>query len=90
MKKNSFIRVLTSRWPVLLSAIVVIIFIFAALFSKWIMPYDPIARDLPNRLAAPSAEHWLGCDLVGRDILSRPFSQVYVHTPSWMGLPIAS
>lgn len=71
MKKNSFIRVLTSRWPVLLSAIVVIIFIFAALFSKWIMPYDPIARDLPNRLAAPSAEHWLGCDLVGRDILSR-------------------
>lgn len=71
MKKNSFIRVLTSRWTVLLSAIIIIIFIFAALFSKWIVPYDPIGKDLVNRLAPPSAEHWLGCDLIGRDILSR-------------------
>lgn len=71
MKKNSFIHVLTSRWPVLLSAIIVVLFVLTALFSPWITPYDPIGRDLANRLAGPSAEHWLGCDLVGRDILSR-------------------
>ena len=71
MKKNSFLRVLTSRWTVLLSAIVVVIFVLTALLSKWITPYDPIGRDLANRLAAPSVEHLLGCDLVGRDILSR-------------------
>lgn len=71
MKKNSFIRVLTSRWTVLLSAIVVVIFVLTAIFSKWITPYDPIGRDLANRLAAPSLQHLLGCDLVGRDILSR-------------------
>ena len=70
-KRNSFIRVLTSRWTVLLSAIVILVFVLTAIFSKWITPYDPIGRDLVNRLAAPSAEHLLGCDLVGRDILSR-------------------
>ena len=70
-KRNSFIRVLTSRWTVLLSAIVILVFVLTAIFSKWIAPYDPIGRDLVNRLAAPSAEHLLGCDLVGRDILSR-------------------
>ena len=33
MKKNSFIRVLTSRWTVLLSAIIIIIFIIINIFT---------------------------------------------------------
>lgn len=42
-----------------------------ALLAPWIAPYDPLAIDLPNQLQPPSLAHWLGTDLLGRDILSR-------------------
>ena len=41
------------------------------LLTPWIAPHDPAAQDLSNRLAGPSAEHWLGTDHLGRDVLSR-------------------
>jgi peptide/nickel transport system permease protein len=47
-----------------------IIFLIA-IFSKQIAPYDPIALDLNNILAAPSSQHLLGTDGYGRDLLSR-------------------
>ncbi len=34
-------------------------------------PYDPLAIDVLGRLAPPSAEHLLGTDEFGRDVLSR-------------------
>lgn len=36
-----------------------------------ILPYDPYTQDLGASLLAPSAEHWFGTDLQGRDILCR-------------------
>ena len=33
-------------------------------------PYDPTAQAISERLAGPSAEHWLGTDHFGRDTLS--------------------
>ncbi|MQA08953.1 MAG: ABC transporter permease subunit [Pseudonocardiaceae bacterium] len=35
------------------------------------VPTDPQALDPTNALAAPSAQHWLGTDNLGRDVLSR-------------------
>jgi peptide/nickel transport system permease protein len=42
-----------------------------ALLDSRIVPYDPNAIDVSARLAAPSLEHWLGADQLGRDLLSR-------------------
>ncbi|MDF1523408.1 MAG: ABC transporter permease [Trueperaceae bacterium] len=43
----------------------------AALLAPWIAPYDPEKINILRSLAAPSAQHWLGTDEVGRDVLSR-------------------
>jgi peptide/nickel transport system permease protein len=51
--------------------VLVTIFAFSAIFAPWISPQDPAHIDLPNRLHAPSAQHWCGTDELGRDILSR-------------------
>src|ERR1700724_948656 len=45
--------------------------VIIALAAPLIAPADPTAQNLPSRLAAPSAAHWMGTDELGRDILSR-------------------
>jgi peptide/nickel transport system permease protein len=54
-----------------IGVVLVALFLFAAIFAPWISPQDPAHIDLPNRLQAPSAQHWAGTDELGRDILSR-------------------
>lgn len=44
--------------------------LIVTLFGPLIAPYDPSATS-PNSLAPASAEHWLGTDSIGRDVLSR-------------------
>ncbi|MGH2615572.1 MAG: ABC transporter permease [Thermomicrobiales bacterium] len=53
------------------AAAVILFWIVVALASPLISPYPPLAQDVMNRLAPPSAAHWLGTDPLGRDILSR-------------------
>ena len=55
------------RLLTLLAAFILI----ASLFSAQLAPYDPYATDPQLILKAPSAEHLLGTDNYGRDILSR-------------------
>jgi peptide/nickel transport system permease protein len=43
----------------------------AALLSLVWAPYPPAEIDIPNKLAAPGAAHWLGTDSLGRDIASQ-------------------
>ncbi|MEM1079305.1 MAG: ABC transporter permease subunit [Pseudomonadota bacterium] len=47
------------------------IFVLVAVIGPTLAPYDPVAIDIPNRLAPPSSEFLLGTDALGRDILSR-------------------
>lgn len=44
---------------------------FAVIFGPLLAPYDPQAFHPEARLTGPSAQHWLGADQFGRDILSR-------------------
>ncbi|TDQ62038.1 ABC-type dipeptide/oligopeptide/nickel transport system ATPase component [Maritalea mobilis] len=48
-----------------------ILVVLMALLAPWISPHDPNFVQLANTKAPPSAEHWLGGDSAGRDILSR-------------------
>jgi peptide/nickel transport system permease protein len=50
---------------------VVLILFFAAAFAPLLTPYKPDAIDVPNQLLGPSAQHLLGTDQLGRDLLSR-------------------
>jgi peptide/nickel transport system permease protein len=51
--------------------VVVVVLMVASLAAPLLAPYDPGIQNLANRLARPSAAHWLGTDELGRDILSR-------------------
>ncbi|MCF1592292.1 dipeptide/oligopeptide/nickel ABC transporter permease/ATP-binding protein [Streptomyces muensis] len=60
------------RRPAAVTAIVFLAAVIAAvLLAPVIAPYDPLAQDLQNILAPPSAAHPLGTDTLGRDVLSR-------------------
>ena len=53
------------------AAIVLAIIVLAALLAPWLAPYEPDAPDLFAALSGPSAQHLLGADALGRDLLSR-------------------
>lgn len=50
---------------------VFLVLLLAGLFAPLLGLADPLAIDTDNLRAPPSAEHWLGTDNVGRDVLSR-------------------
>lgn len=51
--------------------VIVLVMVLVALLANVIAPYDPNVMDGASRLAKPSAQHLLGTDNYGRDLLSR-------------------
>jgi len=51
--------------------ILTVLLVLAALAAPLLAPYDPNVQDTTRRLEAPSNEHLLGLDDLGRDVLSR-------------------
>ncbi len=64
-------KVMFNRPVVIVGFAVLVITILCAVLAPFIAPYDPNQNDIMNMLAPPSAQHWLGTDEVGRDILTR-------------------
>jgi peptide/nickel transport system permease protein len=59
------------RKLVIFGMILVLIFVFLAIFGPMLAPYDPYKPDVKVILAQPSGNHLLGTDALGRDTLSR-------------------
>lgn len=66
-----FIRKFKKNKLAVLGAVVLLIIILSALLAPWIAPCNPGQTNLANKLAPPGADHWLGTDRFGRDVLSR-------------------
>jgi peptide/nickel transport system permease protein len=71
-------RTTPSRWRLLLhkptfyvGAGILLFWVICAIFGYLFAPYNPLAQQLLNTNAAPSAAHWFGTDPLGRDVLSR-------------------
>ncbi len=66
-----FFRWLASDLRASLALAVLVGLVIVAATAPWIAPYSPTAQDVNNMLAAPSPQHLLGTDDLGRDIFSR-------------------
>jgi peptide/nickel transport system permease protein len=66
------LRFLARRYPLgAVGAVIMALCVFAAVFAPYITVYDPLSTNAALSLARPSAQHWLGCDFMGRDVYSR-------------------
>lgn len=65
------VRVFVRNRAALSGLAVLLLLVAAALLAPALVRHDPLAADLAGMLAAPSLEHPLGTDELGRDILSR-------------------
>ena len=55
----------------IVGGIIILAWVFVAIFAPSIAPYDPIKVNVTDSLIPPSPGHWLGTDDLGRDVLSR-------------------
>ena len=68
----SALRFFARRYPLgAAGALIMALFVFAAIFAPLITVYDPLSTNAALSLARPSWAHWLGCDFMGRDVYSR-------------------
>lgn len=58
-------------WSLLIPGAVLLLIVLATVFAGVIAPYNPNILDMQHMLAQPSADHPLGTDQLGRDVLSR-------------------
>lgn len=75
VKKNSeFLRVMrqmAKNKAAMMGMAILIVEVILAILAPAIIPYDYAAMDMTACFAPPSAEHFFGCDDMGRDIFSR-------------------
>ncbi len=68
MRENLLTRL---GWSGRLGLLIIIVFALIGLIGPWLAPHDPAAIDPAHSFAAPSWQHPLGTDNLGRCLLSR-------------------
>ena len=66
-----FLRLVREKPLGTVGGVIVLLLVLVAIFADVLAPYGPTEQSLKDRLVAPSAEHLLGTDNLGRDLLSR-------------------
>ena len=51
--------------------IIFLLIVLASIFAPLLTPYSPTQMDMMNIHKGPSAKHWFGTDIMGRDIFTR-------------------
>jgi len=70
-RRGAFLH-LCRRHPLgALGAVIVFVFVMAAVLADVVSPHDPLQTSAPLSLQAPNVEHIMGADMMGRDVLSR-------------------
>ncbi|MER2054039.1 MAG: ABC transporter permease [Clostridia bacterium] len=69
--KDALRRMIRANKLSLVSLIVIFLLILFSILAPWLTPYGEADMDLMHRLSPPSAEHLLGTDEAGRDVLTR-------------------
>jgi len=63
---------LARRYPLgVAGAIIMVIFVFAAVFAGTVAPLDPFTTNPRASLAPPGSKYLMGADMMGRDVFSR-------------------
>ncbi len=57
--------------PAMIGSAIILIFALASIFAPYLTPYSPNKTALDSMLEPPSAQHWMGTDELGRDLLTR-------------------
>jgi oligopeptide transport system permease protein len=70
LSKDALIRLRNNKMA-MAGAIMLLLLSIVALLTPWIAPYSYDAQNLNLGASPPSAEHWLGTDVLGRDQLTR-------------------
>lgn len=68
--RDALARLLANRLAIAGATVVLLLF-FVAIAGPYITPHDFLDQDLSQRSMPPSAQHLLGTDDLGRDVLSR-------------------
>ncbi|MCG3420530.1 nickel transporter permease [Oceanobacillus sp. M65] len=63
-------RIIKSK-TALIGVIIIVLLVLTAILAPVIATHSPTAQDIVNRYQAPSSDHLLGTDELGRDIFSR-------------------
>jgi ABC-type dipeptide/oligopeptide/nickel transport system permease subunit len=69
--RRRFLQPLMRQRSAVVGLVIILAYVFAALFAPWLATHDPTAQDLGAALQGPSAAHWLGTDSFGQDLYSR-------------------
>jgi len=68
---SDFTRRLSKNKMAMAGLFVVVVLFAVALLANYIAPYPPYEIDTSTILIGPSWQHWMGTDVLGRDVLSR-------------------
>ena len=64
-----FFRALWKNKSACFGALILLVFVLAAICGPWFIGADALSSDMANKLQGPSVEHILGTDHMGRDTL---------------------